>query len=48
MVNENLLKDSRSWTGLGLSNLTARDLSDFLKIGLSGSAHAPTRIEFGL
>lgn len=35
VVNENLLKGPRSWTGLGLSKLTARELSDFLEKGFA-------------
>ena len=35
VVGENLLKGPRSWTGLGLSKLTALELSDFLEKGFA-------------
>ena len=35
VVNEDLLKGPRSWTGLGLSQLNARELADFLEKGFA-------------
>ena len=35
VVEEDLLKGPRSWTGLGLSNMTARELSEFLEKGFA-------------